>query len=73
MAGTREGGLKAAQRNKELYGESFYAKIGAKGGIKGTTGGFYASKATGKNWHVEAGRKGGKISKPSKRGVDSGL
>ena len=32
MAGTKEGGKKAALANKERYGKDFYAKIGAKGG-----------------------------------------
>jgi general stress protein YciG len=40
MAGTKEGGVKAAQRNKELHGDDFYARIGAKGGRNGHTGGF---------------------------------
>lgn len=41
MAGTREGGLRAAATNKERHGEKFYAVIGQRGGEKGTTGGFY--------------------------------
>lgn len=32
MAGTIEGGKKAAAKNKELYGSDFYARIGAEGG-----------------------------------------
>jgi general stress protein YciG len=32
MAGTTKGGKAAAKINKELYGERFYAEIGAKGG-----------------------------------------
>lgn len=32
MAGTREGGLKAAAKNKEQYGEDFYKRIGGQGG-----------------------------------------
>lgn len=32
MAGTKAGGLKAAQTNKAKHGADFYAKIGAKGG-----------------------------------------
>lgn len=41
MSGTKTGGAKAAQTNLEKYGEDFYAKIGAIGGRKGTTGGVY--------------------------------
>ena len=44
MAGTKAGGLKAAARNKAKYGADFYAKIGAAGGKKGVTGGFYANR-----------------------------
>lgn len=32
MAGTREGGKKAAETTKERHGENFYQKIGGKGG-----------------------------------------
>lgn len=32
MSGTITGGKQAAKTNKELYGERFYAEIGAKGG-----------------------------------------
>ena len=40
MAGTNEGGQAAARTNKRKYGSDFYAKIGAKGGRLGRTGGF---------------------------------
>lgn len=63
MSGTIEGGKQAAKTNKERYGADWYAKIGAKGGKKGTTGGFYANRALA----VEAGRKGGLISKRGKK------
>lgn len=59
MAGTLAGGKKAAQTNKEKYGENFYAEIGAKGGKLGTTGGFFANRELAR----EAGRKGGRVSK----------
>ena len=62
MAGTKEGGKKAAQRNKEKYGPDFYAKIGSVGGKRGTTGGFYANRELARI----AGAKGGKISKRGK-------
>ena len=39
MAGTRAGGLKAAQKNLERDPD-FYAKIGSEGGKNGHTGGF---------------------------------
>ena len=62
MAGTKAGGQKAAQRNKELYGPDFYAKIGAKGGKNGTTGGFAANRDLAR----KAGAIGGRISRRSK-------
>lgn len=40
MAGTKAGGLAAAKANKEKYGEDYYKRIGALGGVVGTTGGF---------------------------------
>lgn len=64
MAGTVEGGLKAAAHNKKIYGEDFYKKIGAKGGASGTTGGFYYSKVNNLDIHITAGAKGGRNSKP---------
>lgn len=63
MSGTIEGGKQAAKTNKERYGADWYAKIGAKGGKKGTTGGFYANRELAR----EAGRKGGLISKRGKK------
>ncbi len=70
MAGTREGGLKAAATNKARYGdgrngtESFYTMIGRKGGRISRGGGFAMSRELAS----EAGRKGGQASrrKPSK-------
>ena len=43
MAGTKEGGLRAAETNKKKHGEDFYRDIGRKGGKLGTTGGFAAN------------------------------
>lgn len=40
MSGTRAGGLKASQTNKNKYGENFYKNIGADGGMKSRGGGF---------------------------------
>lgn len=63
MAGTKAGGKKAAEKNKKLHGADFYAKIGAKGGKLGKTGGFWANKELAR----EAGRKGGRISRRTKK------
>ena len=65
MAGTRAGGAKAAKTNKKRYGKEFYAQIGAMGGKKGRTGGFYANRELAR----EAGRRGGKISRRRKTSV----
>jgi general stress protein YciG len=62
MAGTKAGGLAAAKTNKTKYGTDFYAKIGAKGGQNGRTGGFFANRELAR----EAGRKGGRISRRPK-------
>lgn len=68
MSGSREGGIQAAKKNKQLYGKDFYARIGSDGGKKSTTGGFYYLKATGQLDKIrEAGSKGGKNSKPYSR------
>jgi general stress protein YciG len=70
MAGNREGGLLAAQKNLERYGEDFYRVIGRKGGLKTHIDG---SKPKGFATNIplarEAGRRGGKKSKrrPSDR------
>ncbi|HEU4914088.1 MAG TPA: KGG domain-containing protein [Candidatus Saccharimonadales bacterium] len=62
MAGTKKGGEAAASTNKKKYGADFYAKIGAMGGKKGRTGGFFANRELAR----EAGRKGGRISRRTK-------
>lgn len=59
MSGTLEGGKLAASTNKAKYGADFYKRIGAKGGKKGVTGGFYADRDLAK----QAGILGGQISK----------
>ena len=43
--------------------EQFYAKIGAMGGKKGKTGGFYANRDLAR----AAGAKGGRISRRTKK------
>jgi general stress protein YciG len=63
MAGTKAGGVKAAQTNKTKHGSDFYAKIGAKGGKMGRTGGFAANPELARI----AGRKGGLISRRTKK------
>lgn len=62
MAGTKEGGAKAAATTKEKYGYDFYKGIGAKGGKRGRTGGFYANRELARI----AGAKGGRISRRGK-------
>jgi general stress protein YciG len=58
MSATREGGLKA--RDKNLAKDpDFYKKIGALGGKKGHTSGFFADRELARR----AGAIGGKISK----------
>lgn len=62
MPGTINGGKKAAETNKKKYGKDFYARIGANGGKKGTTGGFAANRDLARI----AGAKGGRISRRRK-------
>lgn len=62
MAGTKVGGRKAADTNRKRYGGDFYAKIGAKGGKNGHTGGFAANRELARI----AGAKGGRISRRRK-------
>ena len=63
MAGTVSGGRRAAKKNMKKYGKDFYAKIGAKGGKKGHTGGFYANRELAR----VAGARGGRISRRVKK------
>ena len=65
MAGTKLGGQAAAATNKAKYGDDFYAKIGAQGGKKGRTGGFWANRELARI----AGAKGGRISRRTKKTV----
>lgn len=66
MAGTKAGGLKAARTNLERHGNDFYARIGAKGGRNGHTGGFESNPTLARI----AGRKGGRIS--TRKGIKNG-
>ena len=61
MAGTVQGGKKAAAKNLSKD-PLFYAKIGAKGGRNGHSGGFAANPELARI----AGAKGGKISRRRK-------
>lgn len=62
MAGTKAGGKAAAKTNIERHGSDFYAKIGAKGGRNGRTGGFYANRELARR----AGELGGRKSRRGK-------
>lgn len=73
MAGTRLGGMRAATTNKLRHGDDFYAVIGAKGGKKGNTGGFFSARCYGCEYSTMehkvaecAGRKGGLKSRRNK-------
>jgi general stress protein YciG len=75
MAGTKAGGAKCANRNLErtevtidgktikIEPGTFYQVVGASGGKKGTTGGFYANRELAR----EAGARGGRISRRGKK------
>lgn len=68
MAGTKQGGKKAAAANKKKYGDNFYARIGSKGGRKtDVIKGFAAMSPEERS---AAGRKGGLRS--SRAGVLNG-
>jgi uncharacterized protein len=63
VAGTKAGGRSAASTNKAKYGADFYARIGAMGGKKGRTGGFFADRELARR----AGRIGGLKSRRNKK------
>ena len=63
MAGTKVGGKAAAKTNKSKYGADFYARIGAVGGKKGHTGGFYQNRDLARL----AGARGGRVSRRTKK------
>ena len=71
MSGTKIGGAKAAYTNKLRHGLDFYARIGAKGGRNGHTGGFASMTPEQRS---ECGRKGGLKSRRWKnKPIHSGL
>lgn len=68
MSGNRIGGKKAANTNKERYGQDFYKVQGAKGGSKSSDGGFGSSLVdanglTGKERASIYGARGGRKSR----------
>ena len=67
MAQTINGGKAAAETNKRLYGEDFYARIGARGGSVCKPKGFALNIALAR----EAGRKAGRISKRGHRFIEN--
>lgn len=63
MVGTKAGGIKARKTNLEKHGKDFYQRIGKMGGkICGIPKGFSLNHELA----VEAGRKGGTISRRGK-------
>lgn len=62
MAGTRDGGRKAAATNKQRYGAAFYEAIGRKGGKISRGGGFAQNPELARI----AGQKGGRTSRRRK-------
>lgn len=63
MAGTVNGGRKAAATNKQRYGPNFYPQIGRKGG-KISRGSAFGND---RNYAVAMGRLGGKASRRRKQ------
>ncbi len=64
MAGTIQGGRRAAEKNKQKHGSDFYARIGRMGGRRGRTGGFAAGQE-GRKRASYYGAIGGSISRRS--------
>lgn len=65
MAGNKTTGEKARDTNYARHGKDFYKRIGAIGGRKGTTGGFFANRELARI----AGARGGRISRRTKKDV----
>ena len=68
MAGTKRGGRKAANTNRQRHGDDFYARIGSMGGRKTDVAKGFAAMSPEKR--SAAGRKGGRRS--SRAGVLNG-
>lgn len=71
MAGTEQGGHKAASTIRSRHGRDFYVRIGRLGGVKSRTGGFASTKVgrdglTGAQRAKLAGARGGAKSKRGK-------
>ena len=62
MAGTRDGGRRAAATNKQRYGSNFYEMIGRKGGQISRGGGFAKNPELAR----VAGARGGRASRRTK-------
>lgn len=68
MAGTKEGGKRAALTNYKLHGRDFYARIGRIGGKNGNTGGFAANPELAKIAGALGGRRSKRKSNKAKNG-----
>lgn len=75
MAGTKEGGIKAAKKIKEKYGKDHYKKIGSRGGQKTAESGklLEIGFASDRERARLAGSKGGRASRRNKKPVDKHL
>ena len=74
MAGTRNGGLSAAETNRKRHEADFYARIGAIGSAKPKLGGFACQQVgadglTGKERARIAGARGGRRNRRVKAGA----
>jgi general stress protein YciG len=63
MSGTRPGGFKARDTNKNLYGEDYFSRIGRLGGRKSRGGGFTNDRELARR----AGALGGSMSRRGKK------
>ena len=67
MSGTVAGSKKARETNYKLHGKDFYKRIGQKGGQNGKGPNYFGGFASSHAWAVECGRKGGRISRRTKK------
>lgn len=70
MPGTKAGGIKARDTNKERHGEDFYSRIGTKGGHNGRGPNYKGGFAANRELAALAGAIGG--SRSSRKGVKNG-